>query len=184
MHKEEKLVKIPDFIRRWYQKLGVSKLPTFLKPSFVVPLYQLPDWILGELIIKEIPDTLGDATHTLSPDEGKRWKLIAGTIQIICDATVASRFIRGQILKGSDLLMAIGGSSTAITASQTKRINFHGFTLDDTWFYDDGGGTVVGSTNPQNVLIKDDWTISFKINAGVAGDVWSGRLVFLELEKY
>lgn len=175
---------IPEFISKWFRSLGVDKLPEFLDPKYVVTINQVPDWMLGELIIKEIANTLGDATHTLSPDEGKRWKLIAGTIQIICDATVANRFIRGQVLKGSDILYPIGGNSTGITASQTKRANFHGFILDDGWFYDDGSSEVSGSTHPANVLIKDDWTISFKVNGGVAGDVWSGRLVFLELKKY
>lgn len=177
-------IKIPEYIKRWYQDLGVTSLPEFLEPRFVVPIPIVPGWMLGQLKTIELPTMAGDGATLFSPADGHRWKLMYGIFKIVCDATVANRYFRIQLMEGSDILSIIGSNQTAITASQTKRILMHQSSLDDGWFWGDVGSTIVGSTNLQNWLIHDDWNIQLTVSGGVAGDVVTGRWTVLEMEEY
>lgn len=177
-------MKIPDAIKRLYQDLGVTKLPEFLNPVYVVNIPVVPEWALGQLKVVELPAMAGDGITGFSPSAGHRWKLMYAYFKIVCDATVANRYFRLELWKGSDLLTSIGGNSTAITASQTKSVMLNQQSLDDAWYFGEVSGTFIGASNLQNYIIHDDWTFRITVNGGVAGDAVTGRITVLEIEEY
>ena len=176
---ETKLVRIPEYIKNYYQKLGVTKLPDFIKPNFVVPILNMPYWTVLPIRRVEIPDTLGNAEFEISPGVGKRLKLRKVFVKVVADANPANREMKIALEDENDNpLGEKWGVGAAITAGQTRYMM-----LCEENVNLKGGGwewTIVIAVGDQ-VLDGTDKLV-FTLQAGLAGDVFSGRASFWEVD--
>jgi hypothetical protein len=65
----------------------------------------------------------GVAFSTAVPT-GKTWQILGGSYQLVCSATVASRNV-GAVFEIDGIPIWSTGTSTGITASQTRRVVFY-----------------------------------------------------------
>jgi len=124
-----------------------------------------------------IAATAGNATTRLSPGTNKRWLVIRVTITLACNVAVADRYITLFLTDGANVLERLGVNSAAITASQTKTIDFgEGRLVSNATFGTDFG---VGISP---VLLQGSDDIYIQIVGGQAGDSYSGRYTVLEVD--
>ncbi len=130
----------------------------------------------GYLKTVTVSATAGNVVTDKSPGTGKRWVILYGQIQLVCDATIASRAIRTQLTDGSDILTEIH-QTTSITASQTRTLNYApgGYNSEDISAAND----YVTSLGTMAIIEGDD-QLRITIGSGVAGDSYSGRFRVLE----
>ena len=124
----------------------------------------------------------GNSYVDLEPSMGSRWNIIAFGCDLVCDATVANRYIKLDLKDADDANSNICGlaqSHTAITASQSK-----GLALVPLGFTSLGAGcdpvAEAAATLMFPIALVDHMAIRVSVIGGVAGDVASGNIVFLE----
>ncbi len=118
----------------------------------------------------------GNEVTNLSPGNRKRWRILYGKIQIICDATIATRAIRTQLTNGTDVLTEIHQTPN-ITASQTRTLNYvpGGYNSEDLSAAND----FITSLGTLGIIQGED-QLRIIIGSGVAGDSYSGYFRVLE----
>ena len=154
-------------------------------PLQIVGQYEakIPDWARPIETIT-ISATAGNVETTKSPDAGKIWKLVSAIITLVCDATVANRTIFFVTEDGSgNEVEVIGRGSTNITASQTKAVGFGQMRNPDyNWDPTNPNFAVIGYSAIDKLLLYDSELLRIKINAGVAGDSYSGYIRYQEVD--
>ena len=128
----------------------------------------------GYLKTVTVAATNGDVNTNKSPGTGKRWKILYGSITLVCDATVANRVIRTQITDGTNVLTRYLYSPN-ITASQTKYMNYNSAREVDGSFSSQNSIQDLG-----NPIIEGADQFRIIIDGGVAGDSYSGYIRVLE----
>ena len=130
----------------------------------------------GYLKTITISATPGNEVSNKSPGTGKRWVILYGQIQLVCDATIASRAIRTQLTDGSNVLTEIH-QTPAITASQTRTLSYApgGYNSEDISAAND----YVTSLGTMAIIEGDD-QLRITIGSGVVGDSYLGRFRVLE----
>ena len=125
-----------------------------------------------------IGNTAGNATTNLTPTMGKRWILMRGSITLVCDATVVNRNIVVQLTDGTSITTALPlGPNTAATLTSNYYLNEINFNLN---------GIVASALNAlvgiNGILLEGADQFRILINAGVAGDSYSGYIDVLEID--
>ena len=125
----------------------------------------------GYLKTVTVAATNGNEVTNKSPGTGKRWRILYGSITLVCDATVATRAIRTQLTDGSNVLTEIH-QTPGITASQTRTLSYApgGYNSEDISAANDYV-TTLGNL----AIIEGDDQLRITIGSGVAGDSYSGR---------
>ena len=130
----------------------------------------------GNLKTLTISGTAGNEVTNLSPGNRKRWRILYGKIQLVCDNTVVSRAIRTQLTNGTDVLTEIH-QTTSITADEDKTLNYvpGGYNSEDLSAAND----FITSLGTLGIIQGDD-QLRIIIGSGVAGDSYSGYFRVLE----
>lgn len=172
-------IEIPEYVKDWYRSQGVSKLPQFLDPNFVFPMYQLPFWAYCKQRRFVIPSTPGNVEYEIIPDSGKRLKLISVVVKVTTDATVANRELK--IAHEDEDDNKIGpkfGVGAAITASSTAWIQVVEMMEDlktmgwESLFVMAAGEYILNGTDKMVITLQ----------SGVAGDAFEGYATFWEVD--
>lgn len=122
--------------------------------------------------------TAGNVAYTLTPGDELRLWLVGSWLQLVADATVASRVIRvARYTTVGNYRVGLAFASATIAASETKNMA-------------SGPGylAVVGSFTQSNtahighgpLLLDKDHYLKIDVSAGVAGDALTGYLELME----
>ena len=137
---------------------------------------------LGHIrIVKSAASVAGNVATTIQPGAGKRWKVLSLRVKVVADGTAANRYVDLTETDGTDTLLQYCENSTAITANETKYVNFlSGFSSGETDAVqaDDLMLTALGTD-----CLLDGTALSFVLTLrnGVAGDAYDYYLVVLEI---
>lgn len=133
----------------------------------------------GRHYVQSIGSVAGNVAYTLTPGTEIRLWLLGLRLQLIADATVATRTIRvKRKTTTGDYQFGMCFGLTGITASETKvlasgpgyLVVVGAFTLLDTAFAGHGP-----------LLLDKDHYLHIDVGAGVAGDTLTGYLELLEV---
>ncbi len=125
-----------------------------------------------------VPATAGNAPTTLTPGNGKRWRLLRSSLYLTCDVTVANRYLRlqprtgGGVVSGPILVSAVVVASAGVVLSISPVLVL-------------SGGSIAGSHFGigQSFLFGPTDQIYIDVTAGVAGDSYSGIITVLEASE-
>ena len=178
-------IKIPDSLKKFFRKEGIDDLPRILEllatvnPVIVINSPNYPNAIFpgGKRRIIKIAATAGNVITNLSPGSGKRWLVLFGDLTLVCDATVATRYMQLSTTDGTNLTQSFPG--LAPVASETKNISYNQ-TVEHLTAVAVTADAHVAIGN--NIILEGADQLRITINAGVAGDSYSGFFVVLEVD--
>lgn len=155
---------------------GSPAFDSSVKP-FKYPVYfTMPAGWLRTLIIENTP---GNVLMPLSPGPGFRWRILMGRLTLVCDATVASRFMRlGIYIPGITGALCPQIYGAAAAANETKTMSFSEQIVTS------GGAFSADSAHHgigQGWILEGTDYLQIGISAGVAGDVYNGAIRVLEV---
>lgn len=125
-----------------------------------------------------IAATAGNVVKNMTPEAGKRWVILRGIIILVTDATVANRQVKLQLTDGTNVTesLAIGN---AHVASLTRPTNLGEARNVVGGLLGNGDNRYIG-IDP--ILLENPDQFRITIQAGVAGDSYSGFLVVIEID--
>lgn len=137
------------------------------------------NWEDGQIKTITVTAFAGNSHSHKGPGAGRKWKVLSMMITLVCDATVANRYIRWALQTTAGVSLGPQGqSNTAVTASQTKLLSLGPNDLS----YEQ---TVAASNSHQvianGMIVGASNEIYLDINGGVAGDSASGYIDVIEL---
>lgn len=135
-------------------------------------------WIFqgGRRRTKTISSTAGNVTTNLSPGSGKRWLVLRGYLTFSTDSTTADRIPLILITDGTNTVGKVCAHD-AITASSSGAIIFG---EAQSWRTNvDADPDMVGI---RPILLEGSDQLRIQIDAGQAGDNYSGYVVVLEVD--
>lgn len=130
----------------------------------------------GELKTITIAATAGNVVTNKSPGARKRWILQYGIVTLVTDATVANRVIKTEITDGTNILTQFQQTPN-ITASLTRALVYNDMRNDNA---DIPSGSICMVTIEGKIIEGAD-QLRITVDAGVAGDSYSGYIRVLEL---
>jgi hypothetical protein len=131
----------------------------------------------GKRVTKTVSATAGNVVTSLSPGTGKRWVVLRGIIKLISDATVGDRTVRFSTTDGTNITCNLLRTPFQ-AASLTRTYNFS----EVTKLGDAAGGYDYNIEFPDNLLLEGSDELTITIDAGFAGDSYSGYIVLLEID--
>jgi len=117
-----------------------------------------------------IAATAGNVTKNVAVGAYDTWKLLFMRLTIVCDATVADRYIQVYLTDGTNICVSLPVNTTAITANQTKIVSFY---IGSCVGYGGAGNDHAHLPIAENIL-KGGYQIRIIIGNGAAGDSFSG----------
>lgn len=136
-------------------------------------------WEEGQIKTWTIAATAGNATASLASTAYKKYLIIYGRITLVCDATVANRYIIVNIQNsgGTVTYRRLLTNATAITASQTRSISY----VDESTNRQGESSDLADIGLGQWCVIASTDKIVISVYGGVAGDSYSGAFKYIEL---
>ena len=133
----------------------------------------------GRHLTITIGATAGNVVTNLTPALGKRWLILGGIVTIVCDATAVNRIIILTATDGTNITRPLSQTAN-ILATTTKKSGF-----GEANYYSTGCNPATvdwycGLGTP--ILLEGADQFRITINAGVAGDSYSGFIDILEVD--
>jgi len=127
---------------------------------------------------QNIAATAGNAVATIT-STGKRVLILHGRITLVCNITVANRYIILSKRDSAGNVIQMLANSQATIASATRIIGF-GELVYSTGATPAAGDDYIGLSNP--IVIEGGQVFDIRITNGVAGDSFSGYIETLEID--
>lgn len=135
-------------------------------------------WWEGSLKLNTIAATAGNIATRLASNPYNKLMILSSNITLVCDATVANRYIQWNITDTSHTQTGNVGQTAAITASQTKSagiVNTNGYSSGATSNLDWNIYVPIG------IFLGAGEELAITIAGGVAGDSYTGYIRYIEM---
>ena len=132
----------------------------------------------GRLRRIAIPATAGNVAYNASPGAGKRWHVLGLKLILVCDITVANRTQRVILRDGAGAAIGVNHIASVGVASSTTTFALMGTIDNSAGTF--GFNSCQGLGPPDNLLENTEY-LGMTVDAGVAGDSYSGYLHVLEM---
>jgi len=141
---------------------------------------EYPHPYFWEIEITTIPATAGNVEYNLQPPAGYKYLILSLVVTIVCDGTAANRKVEIRIEDGSgNVLFGAIRNATAYTAGQTRVISLIRKLVRNLDLETSGINSLAEIGD--SFLLSANTRLNIDIDAGVAGDSYSGYITYLKI---
>jgi len=127
----------------------------------------------------DITGIAGNVVTNLSPGAGKRWLVLQGSVDLVCNVTAGNRYLHLTVWDAAgNNITCFPRNTTAITAGQSAYFDFR----------DRVSGLGVSSAPGDchigigTVILEGDDILRITINGGLAGDSYVYKITIFEVD--